>query len=53
VKPSTETSAVEKAAPVLKKRIWSAAAKKQVGDASRKRWKELRKAKQKNSEVPF
>lgn len=40
-----KTAAVEPVAPVRKRRKMSAAARKRIGDATRKRWAALRKTK--------
>ena len=53
VKHTTHVAAVEEVAPVRKRRKMSAAARKRIGDATRKRWADLRKAKKRNAEVPF
>ena len=49
----TKRATVEEAAPVRKRRKMSAAAKKRIGLATKRRWAALRKAKKKSSQVPF
>jgi hypothetical protein len=46
---STKPSLVEEPVPVRKRRKMSAAARRRIGDATRKRWAALRGAKKKNS----